>query len=281
MTIPLEDSFSDVLGKAQRGLKLTDAALAERADVSESDLAAARRGSFDPNIIRALAPVLDLDAEALLALASGAYKPAEVSLNGLESFNTPFEDMTVNNYLVWDEVSKEAAVFDSGADATPLLESLGRKKLTLKLLLLTHTHFDHVFEMDRIAEKTGAEVFVGDREPPLAGTRIFAAGQQFLIGGLSIETRLTRGHSEGGITYVVHGLARPLAIVGDAVFAGSMGGGAFSYAEALRTNRAEIMTLPDTTVLAPGHGPLTTVAEQKRWNPFLAKGNLSEHPPAP
>lgn len=270
MKIPLEDTFADILGKSQRGLKLTDDALATRAGVSGSDLAKVKSGSFDPAVLRALAPVLALNAEALVAVGSGTYQPAKISLGGLECFNTPFEDMTVNSYLVWDEFTNEAAAFDTGADASRLLDALDRMGLTLKLLLLTHTHIDHVFEMDRVVEKTRAAVHVGDREPALEGARTFAAGKQFVVGRLVIETRLTWGHSKGGITYVVRGLEKPLAVVGDAVFAGSMGGGAVSYADALRTNRGEIMTLPDDTILAPGHGPLTTVAEQKRMNPFLA-----------
>ena len=60
-----------------------------------------------------------------------------------------------------------------------------------------------------------------------------------------------------------------MAVVGDAMFAGSMGGGGVSYADALGTNRAEILTLPDETILCPGHGPLTTVGEQKVHNPFF------------
>jgi glyoxylase-like metal-dependent hydrolase (beta-lactamase superfamily II) len=68
---------------------------------------------------------------------------------------------------------------------------------------------------------------------------------------------------------VVRGLARTVAIVGDAIFAGSMGGGAVSYQDALKTNRENILSLPDETVLCPGHGPLTTVGEQKKVNPFF------------
>jgi glyoxylase-like metal-dependent hydrolase (beta-lactamase superfamily II) len=71
------------------------------------------------------------------------------------------------------------------------------------------------------------------------------------------------------VTYVLHGLSKPVAIVGDALFASSMGGGGVSYAEALKTNRECIFTLPDTTILCPGHGPMTTVAEEKRHNPFF------------
>ena len=270
MRLPLEDTFADIIGKSQRGLKLGDADLAGRAGILESDLTAARDGAFHAATIRALAPVLGLNTEALLAVGAGSYKPAEISLRGLVGFNTPFEDMTVNNYLVWDEKTKEAAAFDTGADASPLLDFLARHGLKLKLLLLTHTHGDHILELDRLVEKTGAAAYVGDREPALSGAEAFAAGRSFLLGGLSIETRLTWGHAQGGITYVISGLEKPLAIVGDAVFAGSMGGGAVSYADALRTNREEIISLPDDTILAPGHGPLTTVGEQKKSNPFLA-----------
>jgi len=72
------------------------------------------------------------------------------------------------------------------------------------------------------------------------------------------------------MTYVVTGLARPIAIVGDSLFAGSMGGGNVSYEDALRNNREKILTLPDETIICPGHGPLTTVGKEKRDNPFFA-----------
>ena len=90
-------------------------------------------------------------------------------------------------------------------------------------------------------------------------------------GKLDIESRLTWGHSKGGVTYVVSGLQRPLAIVGDSIFAGSMGGGGVSYPDAVKNNLEQILTLPGSTVIAPGHGPLTSVAEEQKNNPFFAK----------
>src|SRR4029077_16559458 len=78
------------------------------------------------------------------------------------------------------------------------------------------------------------------------------------------------GHSRGGVTYVVSGLPNRIAVVGDSMFASSMGGGGVSYADALRNNREQILTLPDNTILCPGHGPLTTVGEEKKHNPFFA-----------
>ena len=73
----------------------------------------------------------------------------------------------------------------------------------------------------------------------------------------------------------LNGLSKPVAIVGDAIFAGSMGGGKISYADALRTNREKIMSLSDETILCPGHGPLTTVMEEKCNNPFFPEFSQS------
>ena len=87
---------------------------------------------------------------------------------------------------------------------------------------------------------------------------------------MKVKALLTWGHSRGGMTFFVTGLARPVAIVGDSIFAGSMGGGNVSYKDALRNNIEKVLTLPDETIICPGHGPMTTVSEEKRYNPFFA-----------
>jgi len=266
--IPLEDTFADVLSKARRGLGLDLFSVAQRAGVPEDRAAAVLDGEFDEEIVRALSPELGLCANRTAALGRGDYVPAPVSLPGLESYNTPFHDMMVNSYLVWDKASGKAVAFDTGTDIDDMLAALKAKNLTLDLILLTHSHGDHIYELDRLVEKTGATAWIGDREP-VAGASTFAAGRVFEVGGLRIDSRLTWGHSPGGITYVVTGLDRPLAVVGDAIFAGSMGGGGVSYSDALRTNQEEILSLPDETIICPGHGPLTTVGEQKQNNPFF------------
>ena len=89
------------------------------------------------------------------------------------------------------------------------------------------------------------------------------------MNSLSLVAKHTHGHSVGGLTYIIDGLEKPVAVVGDAIFAGSMGGGMVSYTDALRTNREKIMSLADDTILCPGHGPLTTVREEKQNNPFF------------
>ena len=266
--IPLEDTAADIVGKAMRGLKLSDADVAAKAAIEAGAVQSLREGTFDEAAARGVAPVLQVGADALVAMGKRAWRPRSVEVAGLASFNTPYEDMTVNSYIAFDRASGEAVAFDSGADCSGMLAFLAREKLTLKLILLTHTHGDHILELDRLKEKTGAPAFVGNREP-IDGAESFAEGREFQCGSLRIATRLTWGHSPGGITYVVGGLEKPVAIVGDAVFASSIGGGGVSYPEALRTNREQILTLPDATVLCPGHGPLTTVGEEKAHNPFF------------
>jgi glyoxylase-like metal-dependent hydrolase (beta-lactamase superfamily II) len=248
---------------------LADSDFAEGAGVTVAELKNARAGQFDAAVAGKIAPLLGLGATALVDSGRNAWHPANVELEGLAAFNTPFDGMTVNSYLVWDSAAKQAAVFDTGSDCGEMLDFLRRENLALHCILLTHAHGDHVFDLDRLKSKTKAPAFISRREP-MDGAEPFDAGREFRVGALRIETRLTWGHSRGGITYVVHGLARPVAVVGDAMFAGSMGGGMISYQDALKTNREQILTLPDDTILCPGHGPMTTVGEEKIHNPFFA-----------
>lgn len=269
MSIPQEDTFADVVTKAMRGLLQTDAMVAERAGLASAQVVALRTGEWDSAVGRGVADVLGLHPGALEALAEGRSAPPALRVAGLESFSTAFDDMLVNSYLVWDAATREAVAFDTGADAAPMLAFLQKNGLSLKAVLLTHTHGDHVFELDRLCSKTGAPAFVNQRES-LPGAEAFESGRQWLVGGLRMTSHLTSGHSQGGTTYVVQGLERPVAIVGDALFAGSMGGAKVSYEDALRTNREVIFSLPADTVLCPGHGPLMTVGWEKQWNPFFA-----------
>ncbi|MCB1088523.1 MAG: MBL fold metallo-hydrolase, partial [Verrucomicrobiae bacterium] len=178
-------------------------------------------------------------------------------------------DMRVNAFLIWDLDSREAAAFDTGTNCDPMLAEVETRGLSLRYVFITHTHNDHVADLDRLKAAAPGARILANREEPWPGAENFVEGASFPLKALSIETRTTSGHSIGGTTYVVTGLAHPVAVVGDALFAGSMGGGMVSYADALKNNREKILTLPDDTILCPGHGPLSTVAEEKRHNPFF------------
>ncbi len=270
MIIPLEDTAADIIGKAQRGLAISDSQLAERAGLSADRIRHLRDGHFDDESLAAVAPLLDLDASSLGKLARNEWQPEGIApIDGLAQFNTTYGDMTVNAYLVWDPASREAAAFDTGADVSEMLKRAAIEGLSFTMILLTHAHPDHIEDLDALRAGTGAPVYVPENEM-VSRAKIIGEGEKFKLGTLSIETRLTSGHSRGGMTYFITGLARPVAIVGDSLFAGSMGGGAVSYADALRNNREKILTLPDETIVCPGHGPLTTVGKEKRENPFFA-----------
>jgi hydroxyacylglutathione hydrolase len=268
MSLPLEDCFNDVLGKAARGLGKSPSQLAEETRVSVEKIHAILDGEFDADVARAVAAPLGLDAERVVALGEGTYVPVPVGIEGLRQFNTPFDDMTVNAYLVWDMASKTAAIFDTGSDADGMVAAAAAIGVRIEQVFITHSHGDHIFDLDRAVAKTGATAWTPALET-VAGAQTFEPGRDFFVGALRIESRLTCGHARGGVTYVVRGLAKPVAVCGDALFAGSMGGGMVSYADALRTNIDAIFSLPDDTILAPGHGPMTTVGEQRSTNPFF------------
>ena len=272
MANPLEDNVGDIIGKAQRGLRLDDADLAQRLEISSYELSVLKEvQNAPPQGVDKLADALELDGRSLQELAQGKYTPSVRPPDpGFFMATTSYGDMTVNAYLVWDKETKMAAAFDSGGDAQPLIDEVKKRGLKLQDVYLTHTHGDHVAEVDRLCEKVGGSIGIHVPEPEkLGGAAPFKPGVTFKLGRLHIESRNTSGHSPAGTTYHIHGLDAPLAIVGDALFAGSVGGIKSDYHEALKLIRDNILSGQDNTILAPGHGPLTTVKQEKEHNPFF------------
>lgn len=267
--IPLEDNFADVLGKAVRGQHLTEHSAARAAHLQEADVAALLDGQFDETAARTLAAALQLSPDALVRLARGAYAPVVTCPKSVIVATTPFGGMTVNAYILWDRENRDAAIFDTGAEAAPLLEAVANLELNVVAIFLTHSHADHVNALDALKRELGVEAWSSEFEP-VPGTNAFRPGDLFHAGRHFIRTRLTPGHSPGGTTFLIEGPVVQAAIVGDALFAGSVGGIHNGYAETLATIRREILSLPDTTILCPGHGPLTTVGFEKTGNPFFA-----------
>jgi len=274
MQVSIEDGYGDVLSKAASGLGLGVAEVASASGLTPARVEAALGGAFDAAEARALAPVLGLGADALIGLGQKDPAPAVAELEGLRGFNTPWPvpgylEMTVNAYLVWDPAGKVAAAFDSGADAGPIVEAVESLGLRLESVFITHSHGDHVADIRRLRAAGNPRVFAPEAE--MSGVREpVRHGDRFRLGALQIEARLTPGHSPGGTSYLVHGLARPLIVVGDAIFCRSIGGVRGHYPAALAAIRREILSLPGETIIAPGHGPLTTVADELAHNPFFA-----------
>ncbi len=194
-----------------------------------------------------------------------------------------------NAYVIWDRTTGEAVVIDPGDEAPRLLDGIRRRGLRVRLILATHGHLDHVGAVAELRAATGAPFHIHERELRLlAGLEDQAAlfglpapavpevdghiveGQTFQVGSgeLAIRALETPGHSPGGVTFA----AGEALFVGDAVFAGSIGrtdlpGG--DHPTLIRSIRERILSWPDRTILYPGHGPSTTVGEERRENPFL------------
>lgn len=272
--IPLEDNFDDVINKTQRGLGITDEDLAARAEVGAADLAAVKAGQPIDAVIRRVARHLRLNPAALVALAHKRWYPEQpVFPRGFAAFNTTYEDMTVNSYLVWDPREGIAAAFDTGASCQAMLDVAAAERLRLDYIFLTHSHADHIADLARLAEAAPrAEIWTSEGEPvDFPGVKTFSENAHFHLGSLAIKTLATDGHSPGGTTFFITGLSWPLAIVGDALFSSSMGGSATHFATQHRNTAEKIFPLPRDTVIAPGHGPLTTLAQEKQHNPFFAR----------
>ncbi len=169
MPIPLEDQLTDVIGKARRGLRLSEAQLAQNSGVGLENVEAFAKGRAldDADTVAKVARALDLYAPALLDLGRGEYEPGDVSAPPtLAAYNVPFgDDMTVNFYLAWDKDGGQAAAFDTGGDCGALLATLRERRLKLGAIFLTHTHEDHIADLDRLTAETDAPVYVSEREP--------------------------------------------------------------------------------------------------------------------
>jgi len=270
--IPIEDNFTDVLAKAQRGAGISDKELCSLAEVTHEDLKSLKSGHLLDAVLRRVARHLRLSPNALEDLAHKRWYPEIPSFpHGFAAFNTPFGDMTVNSYLAWDGRTRAAAAFDTGADCGGMLDLVHAEKLQLQMIFITHTHEDHVADLARLARESGAEVWASEQEPSdHPGARVFSENAHFHLGKIAVKTLSTWGHSKGQTTFYVTGLSYPLAVVGDSLFASSIGGSPTHFADQYRNDVEKILSLPRSTVLACGHGPLTTVGQEKRHNPFFA-----------
>lgn len=273
-TIRLEDGFEDVLAKAAGGLGVGNLELARRSGVPVERVRSLTDGHLDKDDLLKMAAALGLHGPSLVELATRAWRPAPVELAGLFGYNSPYPvpgyaEMTVNSYLAADLETRRAVVFDTGADVSDLLADIERLGLRVELVLLTHTHEDHIAALDSLLEASGRPPVWASSREPLAVANGFEPGHRFEVGSLRMESRLTGGHSPGGTTFFIEGLSRPVAIVGDSLFCCSQGGARGAYGLALENNRKKILSLPGETILCPGHGPVTTVAEERAHNPFF------------
>lgn len=271
----LEDHVGDIIRKARMMSNVSSGEAALAAGLAEPDLrkleesgTCAARPSF-----KALAAVLGLDPGKLEHLAAG-WLPAVPDLGRWREFRvitTDDGDMAVNAFLAWDEATREAALFDTGWHVKEVVRLVQTQELQLQHLFITHSHEDHIAALDGICRDfPQIRVHSSSRHAPVHQRN---RPSDFIhLGSLRITHRDTPGHAEDGATYIIGNWpddAPHVAIVGDAIFAGSMGRGNISWELARQKVAENILTLPLETLICPGHGPLTTVAEERVNNPFF------------
>jgi len=271
----LEDHLGDIIRKGRKAVNVSTEMAAKAAGLTEAELAALEESgkvTKKPDF-RALAALTAQDAGKLERIANG-WLPSEKDLSiwrELRRFETEQDGIVVNNYLVWDEVSREAALFDTGWSAQPAIAAIEENQLVLKHIFLTHSHDDHIAGLGAVREKyPRAHLHSGSKHaPPQQRIRV----NDFIhLGSLRITNRETPGHAEDGITYVIGTWPEDgphVAMVGDAIFAGSMGTGFISWDVAKQKIKEQIFSLPADTLICAGHGPFTTVGEEKANNPFF------------
>lgn len=248
----LEDDFNDCLSKAMRGHHCSLSQLATLAGISEDRISACLGGEEDAAVIRSIAPHLQLDAERLIALKD--YRSSIQPILGLRRVVSKFGHLGVNAFIA--HFGDTVLVFDTGTDSTEIHEVAPHPEQ----LFITHHHPDHVAGLDEF------------EHTKISLPEELQHGDHFGWGPLKINVLDVSGHASPAKAYFITGLEKPICIVGDAIFAGSIGGcqSPDNYNAALANIRDHLLTLPDETILCPGHGALTTVAQEKEHNPFFA-----------
>lgn len=206
----------------------------------------------------------------------------------------PVGPIQANCVLLGDAHAGDLVVIDPGEEAARIVDRVRGSGLRPTMILHTHGHIDHAGGTAELASLLDpglpvglhpdeAELYRGlpmqarmfglETDLPPEPDLWFEHGQMLAVGGLGLEIRHTPGHSPGGVCFVVSGAGSELVVVGDVLFAGSIGrtdlwGGSFAVLE--RSIREQLYTLPDATRVICGHGPETTIGRERATNPFVA-----------
>lgn len=275
---PLEDELGDVLEKALRAGALNENELALRTGISAERIADAidYRGEFTGEELDRLAAVLVLNPVGLRAVAGGRYPLPEIA--GLPCclfpLRMPYGIGVANAYVVADCCGDSGVLFDSGTDAEALRRVWPEQICRVEAVCLTHFEAEHTGGLAEVRRRWGNVPIFG---PAAGGEHCNAVavgdGGRLELAGFEVSVWRTPGHSEAHNCYVVRRptakRAAPLLVSGDLLFAGSVGGAYFCRRRLAESLQRMMSELPRSTVVAPGHGPLTTLENEQRHNPFL------------
>jgi len=198
--------------------------------------------------------------------------------------------LQTNCYIIGDPESQKAVVIDPGGDGDRIVRRVKALELELSAILNTHAHFDHVMDAWRVKDQLGGEIHLSREDEALLSDRMvgmgamgkspsensnkidrfLSEGETLRFGNIELQVLSTPGHTKGHMSFYMREKGR--IFVGDTLFAGSIGRTDFpggSYEQLIQSVREKIFTLPEETLVLPGHGPHTTVDREKRSNPFF------------
>jgi hydroxyacylglutathione hydrolase len=271
----LEDELGDVLEKALKFSGMTEESLACRSGVCAAKIKDAEDYRYDltADELRSLANVLKLNEVGLSALSGGRYPlPALSGLPcELHTLAMPFGVGCVNAYLVAEPGAGTALLFDTGNDLRALSQVWPEGVDSVDGIFLTHWDADHAGGVDALRRRYPEAVVFA----PAGGTgsfKVLSGGETIERSGFNIRVMDTPGHSEHHLSYHVVPSCRPesggILVGGDLLFAGSVACAFYCPRKLLTNVRRVLAEMDGETVVAPGHGPLTTIENERRYNVF-------------
>lgn len=276
----LADGFGEIIGKARKGHGWAIADLAHAANLSPARLEALEAGAERPTEAEArlLAQRLTLAFGPLWRIAQGTWRPGAVPQDkrGLRVHTMQMlqpNGRVSNCHLAGHEGDEEAIVVDPGGEPSCILAELDRRGWRPRYVAITHGHPDHVAGLRPIFEEWGVSVLVSAADIPLIGWEdgrfhLVKPGETLTLGRYWVRVLATPGHTPGSTSFLLD----HACFVGDALLAGSVGSvpDPDAYQRQLASLKREVLALPPETRLFPGHGPNTTVGEERENNPFFA-----------
>ena len=275
IVLDLEDTFGDIIRKASRGIGVSADALSSSTGIAPDRLASFIAEAAQPteDEARAVAAELRLDPGKLADIALARWKPQERELDHRfgHQINAPHPS---NGYFVVLEDQRVAAFVDPGGRADNITSTLRASPVRLEYILVTHKHRDHTDALADVRRAfPSARVVIHRLDGPALGAAARDAigiedGDTLPFGDGELRLIHTPGHTDGSSCFIYSGNI----FTGDTLFAGSIGaqlGDRYGYDDLLRNASSKIFSLPDDTVVFPGHGPPSTIGEERAHNPFF------------